>query len=168
MTIFNLLYWRKFEEIRAELSLRFKILNLKSMKNEEDEKLEVFRLFSAQYQGKYGNCERIGHKSFQCKNCPSHNCGNNGNTIGGNYFYYCFKSGHIIQSCFKLKNGHNQAGDNNNGNRRRIRRSFVALSKMNRIFPKTIYRFALVEVFLLPFMKKYKPSIISLINSICK
>jgi hypothetical protein len=67
------------EEIRAELSLRFEILNMKSTKNDQGEELEEHALFSGQFKGKCRNCGRIGHKSFQCKNCSSHNGGNNGN-----------------------------------------------------------------------------------------
>jgi hypothetical protein len=94
---------------------------MKSTKNEESEELEVHALFSGQLKGKCRNCGRIGHKSFQCQNCSSHNGGNNGNTNGGNYFSYCFKPGHFRQNCFNFKKketryGQNQVSNNKNGN----------------------------------------------------
>jgi hypothetical protein len=72
------------EEIRAELSLHFERLNMKSTTIDENEELEVHALFRGQFKGKFRNCGRIGHKSFQCKNRSSHNDGNNSNTTGGN------------------------------------------------------------------------------------
>jgi hypothetical protein len=56
---------------------------MKSTKNEGDKDLEEQVLFSGQFKGKYGNCGKIGHKSFQCKNRPNHNGGNNCKTTGG-------------------------------------------------------------------------------------
>jgi hypothetical protein len=55
------------EEIRAELSLCFGRLNMKSTKNEDNEELEEHALFSSQLKGKCRNCRQIGHKSFQCR-----------------------------------------------------------------------------------------------------
>jgi hypothetical protein len=44
------------EEIRADLSLCFERLNMKSKKNEENEELEEYALFSGQFKGKCRNC----------------------------------------------------------------------------------------------------------------
>jgi hypothetical protein len=73
------------EEVRGELNLRFKRLNVKASRNEEAEVLEEQALFSGQFKGKCRNCGQVGHKSFQCKNRSSHNGGNNGNGTGTNF-----------------------------------------------------------------------------------
>jgi hypothetical protein len=97
------------------VSLHFKRLNMKSMKNEKNEEFDDHALFNGQFKGKCRNCGLIGHMSFQC------NGGNNGNMTEGNYCSYCHKLGQVKQNCFKLKKketqyGHNEAGNNNNGN----------------------------------------------------
>jgi hypothetical protein len=91
------------EEIRAELSLRFKRLSMKSKKNERGVELEKHAFLSGQFKGKCRNCGRIGHKSFQCENRSNHNGRNNGNATGGNYCSHCRKLRHVKQKCFKLK-----------------------------------------------------------------
>jgi hypothetical protein len=72
------------EEMRAELSLRFEKLKMKSSKNEENEELEENALFSCQCKGKCRNCGWIGRKLFQSKKFSSHNGGDNDSMIGGN------------------------------------------------------------------------------------
>jgi hypothetical protein len=67
------------EEVRGELNLKFKRLNMMTSRNEEGEFLEEQALFSGQFKGKCQNCGQVGHKSFQCKNRSSDNGGNNGN-----------------------------------------------------------------------------------------
>jgi hypothetical protein len=91
------------EEIRGELSLRYERMNMKSSSNKEVEGLEENAFFSGQFKGKCLNCGQIRHKSFQCKNRGSHNGGNNGNSSGGNFCWYCRKPGHDKKDCFKLK-----------------------------------------------------------------
>jgi Zinc knuckle len=73
------------EEIRGELSLRYERLNMRSTSSREGEGFEETAFFSGQFKGKCRNCGQIGHKSFQCKNRGSHNCGNNSNSSGGNF-----------------------------------------------------------------------------------
>ena len=112
------------DEIRAELSLRFERLTMKSARNEDGEVVEEHALFSGQFKGKCRNCGQIGHKSFQCKNRSNHNDANHGNTTAGNYCTYCRKTGHIKLNCLKLKKketryNNNQPSSNNNGNRDR-------------------------------------------------
>jgi hypothetical protein len=94
------------EEIRGELNIRFERLNMKTSINEEGEVLEEQSLFSGQFKGKCRNCGQVGHKSFQCKNLPNHNGGNNGNGTGNgeNFCLHCRKPGHEKKSCFKLMN----------------------------------------------------------------
>jgi hypothetical protein len=52
------------KEVRAELSLNFERLNMKSTKNEESEILEEHDLFSSQFIDKCRNYGKIGYKSF--------------------------------------------------------------------------------------------------------
>jgi gag-polypeptide of LTR copia-type len=80
------------EEIREELSLHFERLNSNSNNNSEGEILEEQALFSGQCKGKCRNCGLIGQKSFQCKNRAINNGGNNGNSSGGMFCWYCRKS----------------------------------------------------------------------------
>jgi hypothetical protein len=58
---------------------------MKTSRNEEGEVFEEQALFSNQFKGKCRNCGQVGHKSFQYKNCSSHNGGNNGNGTGTNF-----------------------------------------------------------------------------------
>jgi hypothetical protein len=102
------------EEVRGELNLRFESLNMKTSRNEEGEALEEQALISGQFEGKCRNCGQVGHKSFQCKNRSSHNCGNNGNGTGTNLCSYSLKPGHDKRSCFKVKNKEAQNGHASN------------------------------------------------------
>jgi gag-polypeptide of LTR copia-type len=52
------------KDIRAELSLRFQRLGMKSTRYEDGEQLEEQALFSGQFKGKCRNCGQIGHKLF--------------------------------------------------------------------------------------------------------
>jgi hypothetical protein len=110
-------------EIRADLSLCFESLSMKSTKNRDVEELEEHALFSVQFKGKCRNCGQLSHKLLKCKNRSNsrHNGGNKGNTTGGIFCTYCRKSSHVKQNCFKLTNkdgryNNNQASNSNNGN----------------------------------------------------
>jgi hypothetical protein len=108
------------EEIRGELSLRFKRLNINKA---EGEVLEEHALLGGQFKGKCQNCGQLCHKSFQCKNCTVNNGGNNGNSSGGGIFCsFCRNSEHEKKNCFKLKkkearNNNNPSNKNGNSNR---------------------------------------------------
>jgi hypothetical protein len=75
---------------------------MNTSRNEEGEVLGENVSFSGKFKGKFRNCGQVSRKSFQCKNRPSHNGGNNGNGNGTNVCSYCRKPGHD-KSCFKLK-----------------------------------------------------------------
>jgi hypothetical protein len=112
------------KEKRAVLIRCFERLNMKYTEIEGSEELEEHALFIGQFKGKCRNYGRIGHKSFQCKNRSNHNGGNKGNITRENYCFHCRKPGHVRHNYFKLKKketryGHNQAGNNKNGNRDR-------------------------------------------------
>jgi hypothetical protein len=70
------------EEIRADLSLRYEILNMKSTQNEKNKEFEENVLFRGKFKGKYRNCGWIGHDSLLCKSRSSQNSRNNGKTTG--------------------------------------------------------------------------------------
>ena len=81
------------EEIRAEMSLCFEILNMKSTNDDDREVMEDQALFSGQFKGKCRNCSQMVHKSYQCKNRGNHNGRNSGNTNAKMYCTYCHKTG---------------------------------------------------------------------------
>jgi hypothetical protein len=91
---------------------------MKSTSNREGEGFEETAFFSGQFKGKCRNCGQIGHKLFQCKNCGSHNSGNNGNSSGRIFCSYCCKPGHDRKNCFKLKKEDSRSNNasSNNGN----------------------------------------------------
>jgi CRISPR/Cas system-associated protein Cas10 (large subunit of type III CRISPR-Cas system) len=90
-----------FHEIRAELSLHFERLTLKSERDEDGKVAKEHALFSGQFKGKCRHCGQIGHKSFQCKNRSNQNDAHNSNTTAGNYCVYCRETGHSNSNCLK-------------------------------------------------------------------
>ena len=56
----------KMDEMRKELNLRFKKLNVKSEFNRKSEGADDQALYTSRFKGKYCNCGKIGHKSIQC------------------------------------------------------------------------------------------------------
>jgi hypothetical protein len=73
------------QEIRSELGLCVKSLNLSANGSQESGIVGEHALFSGQLKDKCRNCGQIGHKAFQYKKKLNNNSGNSGNTTEQNY-----------------------------------------------------------------------------------
>jgi hypothetical protein len=57
----------KAEEARRKLNLRYEMMNMKTLCNEEGECLEEQALISGKFMGKYRNCGQVGHSHFSAR-----------------------------------------------------------------------------------------------------
>jgi hypothetical protein len=55
------------DEIRDDLKLPFKRLNMKANEKNESDFVEELSLFGVQFKGKCRNCGDIGHNAQDCK-----------------------------------------------------------------------------------------------------